>query len=89
MNELLNLAWQDILSFLFVFVRVGTIFALVPFFGSEVIARRITAIIAFFLSGLMRWPLVNSATVRLSGLLWPLPQRMRIRRMAHRFQSFC
>jgi flagellar biosynthetic protein FliR len=50
MNELLNFAWQDILSFLFVFVRVGIIFALVPFFNAEIVPRRITAIIAFFLS---------------------------------------
>ncbi|HON37774.1 MAG: flagellar biosynthetic protein FliR [Desulfomonilia bacterium] len=67
MNELLNLAWQDILSFLFVFVRVGTIFALVPFFGSEVIARRITAIIAFFLS-LVLVPVVPAAEIAMEGL---------------------
>lgn len=50
MNELLNFAWKDILTFLFIFVRIGIIFALIPFFGGEIVPRRITAIIAFFLA---------------------------------------
>jgi flagellar biosynthetic protein FliR len=50
MNVLLNLAWSDILTFLFVFLRVGVIFATVPFFSAEIIPRRMTATIAFFLS---------------------------------------
>lgn len=67
MNELLNLAWQDILSFLFVFVRVGIIFALIPFFSAEVIARRITAIIAFFLS-LVLVPVVPAVGIAMESL---------------------
>ncbi len=67
MNELLNLAWKDILSFLFVFVRVGIIFALIPFFSAEVIARRITAIIAFFLS-LVLVPVVPAVGIAIESL---------------------
>lgn len=50
MNELLSLAWADIISFVLVFVRVGIIFGTVPFFSAELLPRRITTIIAFFLS---------------------------------------
>ncbi len=50
MNELLNFAWKDILTFLFIFVRIGIIFALIPFFSGEIVPRRVTAIIAFFLA---------------------------------------
>ena len=67
MNELLNLAWQDILSFVFVFVRVGIIFALIPFFGAEVVARRITAIIAFFLS-LVLVPVVPAVEIAMESI---------------------
>lgn len=67
MNELLNLAWQDMLSFLFVFVRVGIIFALIPFFSAEIIPRRITAIIAFFLS-LVLMPVVPAVGMAPDGL---------------------
>jgi flagellar biosynthetic protein FliR len=62
MNELLSLAWKDILCFLLVFVRVGIIFATVPFFSAEVIPRRITAIIAFFLS-LVLVPVVPASSI--------------------------
>jgi len=57
MNELLKLAWSDFLSLFFIFIRVATIFAVVPFFNSAVIPRRITVIIAFFLS-LVLMPIV-------------------------------
>lgn len=53
MNELLNFAWKDILTFLFIFVRIGIIFALIPFFSGEIVPRRVTAIIAFFLALVM------------------------------------
>lgn len=50
MSDLLNFAWKDTLSFLFIFVRIGIIFALIPLFNAEIVPRRITAIIAIFLS---------------------------------------
>ena len=51
MNELLKLAWSDFLSLFFIFIRVGTILAIVPFFNATIIPRRITAINrAFFKS---------------------------------------
>ncbi|HQQ15335.1 MAG TPA: flagellar biosynthetic protein FliR [Deltaproteobacteria bacterium] len=67
MNELLSLAWQDILSFIFVFARVGIIFALVPFFSAEIVPRRIAAIIAFFLS-LVIIPVVPAPGIAADGL---------------------
>ena len=67
MNELLNLAWADILSFLFVFIRVGIIFATIPFFSTEILPRRITAIIAFFLS-LVLMPVVPPAVITMESL---------------------
>ena len=67
MNELLNFAWSDILSFLFVFVRIGIIFATIPFFSTEILPRRITAIIAFFLS-LVLMPIVPPAVVTMESL---------------------
>lgn len=50
MNDLLVLAWKDLLTFVCIFVRVGVVFALIPFFGAEIIPRRLTTIIALFLS---------------------------------------
>jgi flagellar biosynthesis protein FliR len=50
MTDLLNFAWKDTLSFLFIFVRVGIIFAIIPLFSAEIVPRRITAVIAIFLS---------------------------------------
>ncbi|HNY65721.1 MAG TPA: flagellar biosynthetic protein FliR [Deltaproteobacteria bacterium] len=50
MIDLLNFAFKDSLTFLFIFVRVGIVFALIPLFGAEVLPRKVTAIIAFFLS---------------------------------------
>lgn len=67
MNELLNLAWEDIISFLFVFVRVGIIFATLPFFSAEILPRRITAILAFFLS-LVLMPVVPPAAITMDQL---------------------
>ncbi|HDP25835.1 MAG TPA: flagellar biosynthetic protein FliR [Deltaproteobacteria bacterium] len=63
MNELLSLAWQDTLTFVFIFLRVGIIFAMIPFFSAELIPRRITAILAFFLS-LVLVPMVPSPLIR-------------------------
>ena len=67
MNELLNFAWNDIISFLFVFIRVGIIFSMIPFFGAEILPRRITAVIAFFLS-LVLMPIVPPAVVTIESL---------------------
>ncbi|HQG30986.1 MAG TPA: flagellar biosynthetic protein FliR [Deltaproteobacteria bacterium] len=46
----MNFAWKDTLSFLFIFVRIGITFALIPIFSAEIVPRRITAVIAIFLS---------------------------------------
>ena len=43
-------------------MRVGIIFAVIPFFGSEIIPRRITAILAFFLS-LVLMPVVPPPSI--------------------------
>jgi flagellar biosynthetic protein FliR len=67
MNELLRLAWPDIVSFLFVFIRIGIIFATIPLFGTEILPRRITAILAFFLS-LVLMPIVPPAGMTLESL---------------------
>ena len=50
MDELYRLAGSNFLTLLFVFVRVGIVFGMVPFFSSNLIPRRITALIALFLS---------------------------------------
>jgi len=50
MNNLILLAWKDLLPLVFIFIRVGVVFSLAPFFGSEIIPRRVMAIIALFLS---------------------------------------
>lgn len=67
MSELLSFAWKDILSFLFIFLRVGIIFAVIPFFGTELVPRRITAIIAFFLS-LVLLPVVPAVRISMEDL---------------------
>jgi len=62
MNELFNLARSDFLSLFFIFIRIGTIFAIVPFFNAETIPRRVTTTIAFFLS-LVLLPIVPPVKV--------------------------
>lgn len=62
MIDLLNLAWKDLLTFLFVFVRIAVVFAMIPFFSAEAVPRRITAIIAFFL-GLILLPVIPPLVV--------------------------
>jgi flagellar biosynthesis protein FliR len=63
MNELFTLARSDFLSLFFIFIRIGTIFAFVPFFNADIIPRRVTATIAFFLS-LVLLPVVPPVQVR-------------------------
>ncbi|HWR67633.1 MAG TPA: flagellar biosynthetic protein FliR [Desulfomonilia bacterium] len=63
MNELLRLAWSDFLSLFLIFIRIGTVFAVVPFFNAEIIPRRITALIALFLSFILL-PLVPKIQIR-------------------------
>jgi flagellar biosynthesis protein FliR len=63
MNELFKLARSDFLSLLFIFIRIGIIFAFVPFFNAEIINRRVTATIAFFLS-LVLLPVVPPVQVK-------------------------
>jgi len=63
MNELFNLARSDFLSMFFIFIRIGTIFALVPFFNAEIVPRRVTTAIAFFLS-LVLLPIVPPVQVK-------------------------
>ncbi|HHO77246.1 MAG TPA: flagellar biosynthetic protein FliR [Deltaproteobacteria bacterium] len=67
MKELLSIAWPDMISFVFVFVRIGIIFAMLPFFGTEIMPRRIIATIAFFLS-LVIMPVVPPARISLESL---------------------
>ena len=62
MNELLSLAWSDFLSFLLIFIRIGVIFAVVPFFSAEIVPRRVTALIALFLS-LVLMPVVPKVQI--------------------------
>lgn len=62
MTELLNFAYQDSLAFLFIFVRTGICFALIPLFAGEILPRRITAIIVFFLS-LVLLPVVPAPAI--------------------------
>jgi flagellar biosynthesis protein FliR len=59
MSDLLSFAYKDSLTFLFIFVRVGIVFSLIPLFSSEMMPRRIVAIIVFFLS-LVLLPVVPS-----------------------------
>ncbi|HPI93520.1 MAG TPA: flagellar biosynthetic protein FliR [Deltaproteobacteria bacterium] len=63
MNELLRLAWSDFLSLFLIFVRIGTVFAVVPFFSAEIIPRRITTLIALFLSFILM-PVVPQTQIR-------------------------
>lgn len=67
MNELLKFAWSDFLSFLFIFIRIGAVFAVVPFFNAEIVPRRVTAAIAILLS-LVIMPVVPPVTIRPSDL---------------------
>lgn len=64
MIELLTLAWKDLLTFLFVFIRIAAVFMVIPFFSADVVPRRITAIIAFFL-GLVLLPVIPPLVVDL------------------------
>jgi flagellar biosynthesis protein FliR len=52
---------------LFIFIRVGIIFAFVPFFSAEIIPRRLTTTIAFFLS-LVLMPIVPPLQVKLEQM---------------------
>ncbi len=67
MSELLNLAWADFLAFILVFLRVGLVFAAIPFFGAEIVPRRITAVLALFLS-LVLLPVVPPVSISPSDL---------------------
>jgi flagellar biosynthesis protein FliR len=60
MSELLNFAFKDSLTFLFIFVRIGIVFAMIPMFGAEIMPRRVSAVVVFFLS-LVLLPVVPSA----------------------------
>lgn len=63
MNELLRLAWSDFLSLFLIFVRIGVIFAVVPFFSAEIVPRRVTALIALFLSFVLM-PVIPKVQIR-------------------------
>jgi flagellar biosynthetic protein FliR len=67
MNDLLVLAWNDLLPLVFVFIRVGAVFTVVPFFGSEIMPRRITALIALFLS-LIILPVTPPVAINIQSL---------------------
>lgn len=63
MNELLKIAWSDFLSLFLIFVRIGTMFAVVPFFSAEIVPRRVTALMALFVS-LVLLPVVPTVQIR-------------------------
>ncbi len=63
MNELVTFAWTDFLSLFLIFVRVGVVFAVVPFFSGDIIPRRVTALIALFLSYILM-PVVPQVQIR-------------------------
>ena len=63
MNELLRLAWSDFLSLFLIFIRIGIIFAVVPFFSAEIVPRRVTALMALFLSFILM-PVIPRVQVR-------------------------
>ncbi|MCD6569291.1 MAG: flagellar biosynthetic protein FliR [Deltaproteobacteria bacterium] len=67
MIQVLGIAWDEIIRFAFVFVRIGIIFAAVPFFSAEIVPRRITATIAFVL-GLVLMPVVPPSPVRIEDI---------------------
>ncbi len=67
MKDLLSFAWPDILNFFLVFVRVGVIFSIVPFFSAEIIPRRMVAIITFLLS-LVLLPVVPQVQVNSNNM---------------------
>ena len=67
MNDLLILAWKDLLPLVFVFIRIGAVFSLVPFFGAEIMPRRLAAIIALFLS-LIILPVTPSLAIDVQSL---------------------
>jgi flagellar biosynthetic protein FliR len=60
MTELLSFFFKDTLTFMFVFVRIGVVFALIPLFAGEIAPRKIMAIIVFFLS-IIVMPVVPTA----------------------------
>jgi len=67
MNEFFKIAWPDIISFLFVFVRVGVLFGILPFFSAEIVPRKVTAILAFFMS-LVLMPVVPPASIGMEDI---------------------
>ncbi len=67
MTQVIGIAWDEIIRFVFVFVRIGIIFAVVPFFSVEIVPRRITAIIAFMLS-LVLLPVVPPFPVKIGDI---------------------
>ncbi len=58
MNELYALASHDVTAFVLVYIRISAIFATVPFFSAQLLPRRITAVVAFFLA-LVLLPVVH------------------------------
>ncbi len=67
MNDLILLAWKDLLPLVFIFIRIGVVFSLVPFFGAEIMPRRLMAIIALFLS-LILLPVTPPLAIDIQGL---------------------
>jgi flagellar biosynthesis protein FliR len=67
MNELLNVNWGNFISLFFIFVRIGIIFATIPIFNAEIVPKKVTTTIAFFLS-LVLMPVVPPAQVNVNDL---------------------
>jgi flagellar biosynthetic protein FliR len=67
MNELLKVNWDNFIALTFICARIAVIFAVIPFFSAQVVPRKVTALIAFFLS-LVLMPVVPPVQVRMTDL---------------------
>jgi flagellar biosynthesis protein FliR len=67
MNELLKVNWNNFIALAFICVRIAIIFAVIPFFSAQIVPRRVTAMIAFFLS-LVLMPVVPAVQVQMTDL---------------------
>jgi len=67
MNELLKVNWNNFIALAFICARIAVIFAVIPFFNAQIVPRRVTALIAFFLS-LVLMPVVPPVQVQMTDL---------------------
>ncbi|MEA2101248.1 MAG: flagellar biosynthetic protein FliR [Thermodesulfobacteriota bacterium] len=67
MDALLNMACPEVNTLLLIFVRVGICFAVLPIFGSNLLPRRISAMLALFLS-LVLLPVVGPVDIDIQDM---------------------